>query len=53
LCDNCVIIQQNTKVKSKTSKNASWRDFQSVFSVIRRTKISAFSGICFGICFVL
>jgi hypothetical protein len=47
-----VIIQQNTKVNFKTSKNVSWRDFQSVFSVIPRRKISAFSGnIRFGIRF--
>jgi hypothetical protein len=49
LCDN------STKHQSKIQnfkKNASWRDFQSVFfSVIRRRKMSAFSGVRVGIRF--
>jgi hypothetical protein len=35
--------KKNGTIKKRLT--GSWRDFQSVFSVIRITKISAFSGI--------
>jgi hypothetical protein len=38
-------------VQERVKKNTSWRDFQSVFLVIRITKISVFSDIRFGIRF--
>jgi hypothetical protein len=47
-----VIIQQNIKVKFKTSKNTHLGEiFSLFFSVIRRRKMSAFSGVRVGIRF--